>query len=64
MSKRWKKITTHKLEASSKFDRLKNWVPDFGKKFVVSKHVLNVFFNPDFYFYSFPLCLSEWKFAT
>ena len=28
MSKSWKRIAAHELETTSKFDLLKNWVPD------------------------------------
>ena len=28
MSKGWKRIAAHELQTSSKFDPLKNWVPD------------------------------------
>ena len=28
MSKYWKRIAAHELETTSKFDILKNWVPD------------------------------------
>ena len=28
MSKSWKKSAAHELEITSKFDKLKNWVPD------------------------------------
>ena len=28
MSKSWKKSAAHELETTSKFDLLKNWVPD------------------------------------
>ena len=28
MSKSWKKSAAHELETTSKFDKLKNWVPD------------------------------------
>ena len=39
------------LETISKFDRLKNWVPDcsgqeFDEKILVSEHVLKVYFKP------------------
>ena len=64
MSKSWKEIAAHELETNSRFDRLKNWVPDcsgqdFGKNFIASKHVLKVCFkpsrkNPDFLY--LPLC--------
>ena len=60
MSKYWKRIAAHELETTSKFDLLKNWVPDssgqdFDKNFLDSKHVLKVYFKPgrknqDFWF--------------
>ena len=52
MSKRWKQIAAHELETTSKFDLLKNWVPDcsaqerISKKFLDSKHVLKVYLKP------------------
>ena len=52
MSKSWKQIAAHELGTTSKFDLLKNWVPDCSAqgrnltKLLDSKHVLKLYFNP------------------
>ena len=37
MSKSWKEIAAHELETSTKFDRLKNWVPDCSAQDMISE---------------------------
>ena len=37
MSKSWKRIAAHELQTSSRFDLLKNWVPDCSAQDRISR---------------------------